>query len=142
MNRQTTGREGHRGPRHGRAAILALFAAVVLLAAGALGQTLDEADRLAGSSQWKEAAAAYRRITETIPADGRAWSGLGESELQQGHYDAAQQAFQHAIELKYRPLVNQVNLARTFARGGEHAKALAILRDIAQSQNAGRVRPI
>jgi hypothetical protein len=62
--------------------------------------------------------------------------------LQLGQYDSALDAFQHAIELKYRPLLNQVNLARTYAKSGNAPKAIEMLSTIAQSENAGRVRPV
>jgi tetratricopeptide (TPR) repeat protein len=42
------------------------------------------------------AAAVYRELTDRNPADSEAWAGLGEAELEEGQYRAAQSAFLRA----------------------------------------------
>jgi tetratricopeptide (TPR) repeat protein len=116
----------------------------LVMSANALGQdsrALDEAERLAAASKLNDARTAFKVIVEKSPDSGRAWTGLGDVELQLEHYDLALQAFARAVSLKYRPLVNEVNQARTFAKSGDPSKALAILAKIAESEDGGRIRP-
>lgn len=100
------------------------------------------ADDLLNQSKWKQAAAAYQAITTHEPANGGAWQNPGESFLQQHKNKEAIAAFEHAINLPYRPVSNQVNLARAYADANDRVQAIAELRKVVESGNGARVQPI
>jgi tetratricopeptide (TPR) repeat protein len=108
------------------------------------GQTspIEKADALFNESRWAEAGSAYRTITATDPKNGAAWQNLGECFLQQHKASEAAVAFERAIQIPFRPVLNKVNLARVYGDANDHAKALAELQEIIESGNGGRVRPI
>ena len=126
-------------------ALLLIAAFAVLISGYAFAQqsaAQTAADTLLADSKWEEAAKAYAAITAKEPDNGPAWQNLGEALLQAKKYDAALQAFDHASTIKYRPLVNQVNRARTFAAKGDRAQAINVMREVVASGNGGRVRPV
>ncbi len=127
-----------------------LSLALILLFAGATraSQTppanpaMAAANDLFNQSKWPEAASAYAAITAAEPNNGAAWQNLGESQLQQ-HKDAeAIAAFDHALALPYRPVLNHLNLARAYADAKDKTKSLAQLQEVLDSGYGGQLRPL
>jgi hypothetical protein len=126
--------------------ICALSIALVLLFATAARaeQTpaMTAANDLFNQSKWTGAATAYAAITASEPANGAAWQNLGESLLQQ-HKDAeAIAAFEHALALPYRPVLNHLNLARGYADAKDKTKSFAELQKVIDSGHGGQLRPL
>jgi len=103
---------------------------------------MQAAGELFNQSKWSEAAKAYADITAKDPKNGAAWTNLGESLIQQHKSAAAAEAFQHAIDAGFRPVLNQVNVARAFADANDRGKVLSLLQKVVDSGNGGRMRPI
>jgi tetratricopeptide (TPR) repeat protein len=103
---------------------------------------MQAAAELFNQSKWPEAAKAYADITARDPKNGAAWMNLGESLLQLHKPDAAADAFQRAIQAGFRPVLNQVNVARASADAHDRAKVLSMLQQVVDSGNGGRMRPI
>jgi hypothetical protein len=104
--------------------------------------TMATAAELFNQSKWPQATAAYKAITANEPNNGAAWQNLGECLLQTHQHAAAVAAFEHAIAAGFRPVLNQVNLARVYADANDHAKAMLELRQVADSDGGGRIRPL
>ncbi len=120
-----------------------LIMVIILAALSARAQPASasqSADALFAESKWEQAAHAYAHITTNDPANAPAWQHLGECYLQLRRFDDAIRAFQHAIDLKYRPLMTQVDLARVYAAKSEPRRALDVLREVAATGQAPRVR--
>jgi hypothetical protein len=100
------------------------------------------ANDLLAQSKWPEAAKAFADIAAKDPKNGAAWENLGESLLQQHQQEDAIEAFDHAAQNGFRPVLNQVNIARAYADAHDHTKALAALQQVVDSGNGGRMRPI
>jgi len=113
-----------------------------LVTAAQQSPAMQAAGELFNQSKWPEAAKAYADITAREPKNGAAWTNLGESLLQQHKPAAAAEAFQHAIQAGFRPVLNQVNVARAFADAHDRAKVLSLLQQVVDSGNGGRMRPI
>ena len=126
--------------------LIALCIASIGVSAAALSAqqppTLQSADELLGQSKWADAAAAYTAITTKDATNGAAWQNLGESLLQQHKVNEAAEAFERAIELPYRPLLNHLNLARVYASAKDHEKAIAQLQFLADSGQGARLRSL
>jgi tetratricopeptide (TPR) repeat protein len=103
---------------------------------------MASATELLNQSKWPEAAAAFTAITASEPGNGAAWQNLGESLLQQHKDAAAVAAFQRAIAIPYRPILNRVNAARAYSDAKDHAKAMAELQKVIDSGYAGQLRPV
>jgi tetratricopeptide (TPR) repeat protein len=100
------------------------------------------ANELFNESKWAEAAAAYSTIVANEPKNGGAWQNLGESLLQQ-HKDAdAVAAYERALAIPYRPVLNRVNVARAYADAKDRAKAMAELQKVIDSGYGGQLRPV
>src|ERR1700722_20201366 len=130
--------------------ICALSIALVMLFAGAVrarqtpstNPAITSANDLFSQSKWMEAASAYAAITASEPTNGAAWQNLGESLLQQ-HKDAeAIAAFEHALALPYRPVLNHLNLARAYADAKDKTKSFAELQKVIDSGHGGQLRPL
>ncbi len=104
--------------------------------------TMASATELFNQSKWQEAAAEYKAITANEPNNGTAWQNLGECLLQTHDDAAAVAAFDHAIAAGFRPLLNQVNLARVYGDAQDHAKAMLELQKVIDSGGGGRMRPV
>jgi tetratricopeptide (TPR) repeat protein len=104
--------------------------------------TMQNADELFSQSKWADAAAAYTAIAAIEPANGAAWQNLGESFLQQHKDKEAAEAFERAISIPYRPLLNHLNLARVYADARNREKTIAQLQLLADSGQGGRLRPL
>jgi tetratricopeptide (TPR) repeat protein len=109
-------------------------------ASGQLAPSSQQADALFADSKWEQAARAYGEITEKEPANAPAWQHLGECNLQLQRFNDAIQAFQHAIDLKYRPLMTKVDIARAHAAKGDAQRALDLLKELAATGQAPRLR--
>lgn len=109
---------------------------------GQESQQMQAARELLLQSKWTEAAKAYADITAKDPKNGAAWQNLGESLLQQHQQQAAIEAFRRAAQLGFRPILNQLNIARGYADAHDKVNALAALQEIVDSGNGGRMRPI
>ena len=103
--------------------------------------TQTAADEFFTHSEWEKAAQAYSQLTAADSQNAPAWQNLGECDLQLRKFDEAIRAFQRAAELKYRPFVNQVNVARAYAEKNDRDSAFKVLRYIAAAGQGGRVRP-
>jgi hypothetical protein len=104
--------------------------------------TMQTANDLLAQSKWPEAAKAFANITSKDPQNGAAWQNLGESLLQQHKQQAAVEAFGRAAKAGFRPVLNQLNIARAYADARDRAKALAALQQVVDSGNGGRMRPV
>ena len=103
---------------------------------------MTDANELFAKSEWDHAAAAYEKITAGETGNGLAWQNLGESLLRMRKYDEATRAFGKAVEVKFRPLVNMVNLARVEAEKGDRDGALKWIGEIVATGQGGRLRPV
>lgn len=122
---------------------IVVVAVVLLWAMAACAQespAMAAANDLFARSDWAKAVQAYSQITVQEPANGLAWQNLGESNLQLKKYDPAVQAFRHAAQLMFRPLVNMVNVARALAAQGDRAAAFAQLHEVAATGKGSGVR--
>jgi hypothetical protein len=104
--------------------------------------TMQSADEFFSQSNWADAAAAYSAIVAKEPANGAAWQNLGESLLQQHKDKEAAEAFERAISVPYRPLVNHLNLARVYADARDPEKTIVQLQFLVDSGQGGRLRPL
>lgn len=119
------------------------FALALVLTPAAFAQqsSTQAADDFFNHSDWQNAALAYAKVTAAEPQNGLAWQNLGESQLQLHKYADSIAAFQHAVDLKFRPLVNQVNQARAYAEKGDRDAAMSALNQVAATGQGGRARP-
>jgi tetratricopeptide (TPR) repeat protein len=99
----------------------------------------QSADALFAESKWEQAAHAYAEITANDPANGPAWQHLGECYLQLRRFDDAIKAFQHSVDLKYRPLMTKVDIARAYVAKDDTHRALDTLKEVAASGLAPRI---
>ena len=60
--------------------------------------------------------------------------------MQLQRFDEAIKAFQRAVDLNYRPLMTKVDLARVYAAKSETGRALDVLKEVAASGQAPRLR--
>jgi len=127
-------------------AILLVFLGISLISAAIAraeqSPAMEAAGELFNQSKWVEAAKAYTDITAKDPKNGPAWTNLGESLLQLHKTEAAAVAFERAIQVGFRPVLNQVNAARAYAEAHDRAKVLSLLQQVIDSGNGGRMRPI
>ncbi len=93
----------------------------------------QSADALFAQSKWDQAAQAYADITATDPANGPAWQHLGECYLQLRRFDDAIKAFQHSVDLNYRPLMTKVDIARAYVAKEDTRHALDTLKEVASA---------
>ena len=98
------------------------------------------ADALFADSKWEQAAQLYIQITVKDPANGVAWKNLGECDLQLGKFTDAQQAFTHAVQQSFQPLLNKINLARAQAAAGDTNATLNTLKEVAATGKASVLR--
>lgn len=97
-----------------KASLVVVFVLTTLSASAQQGSATQSADALFAESKWEQAAHAYADITGNDPANGPAWQHLGECYLQLRRFDEAIKAFQHSVDLKYRPLMTKVDIARAY----------------------------
>jgi tetratricopeptide (TPR) repeat protein len=117
-----------------------MISILVALACHASGQQAPSADALFTEAKWEQAARAYTEITAKEPANGPAWQHLGECDIHLQRYDDALNAFQHVVDLKYRPLMTKVDMARVYVSKADTRRALDLLKQVAASGNAPRLR--
>lgn len=117
--------------------------AVLLLAVSAFAQqsTLDQANDAFSKQDFQRAATLFQQAASADPKSGAAWEGLGMASLKSGKFDEAEQAFNRAVELKWRPYLNRLNIARVAAKQGNSAKAFQILNDLVSSGRASQLLP-
>jgi len=114
----------------------------ILLALLAVASPLEDANRLLAAAKWNEAAAAFSRIVESDPANANAWMGLGEAQLQRKDLRGARRSFERTLTLGFRPVLNQVNLARVYALEGDRDGVLSVLRALVEAGRGGQARAI
>lgn len=125
-----------------RCVLIMVFAVTGSVSHAQQSPQVAAANELFNESKWAEAAAAYSTIVANEPKNGGAWQNLGESLLQQ-HKDAdAAAAFERALAIPYRPVLNRVNVARAYAHAKDHAKAMAELQKVIDSGYGGQLRPV
>ncbi|MGZ7057424.1 MAG: tetratricopeptide repeat protein, partial [Candidatus Angelobacter sp.] len=123
-----------------------LFVTVLTLAAlschasGQQAPSSQAADALFAESQWEQAARSYADITAKEPANGAAWQHLGECDIQLQRFDDAIRAFHHAVDLKYRPLMAKVDIARAYVAKADTRHALDVLKEVSATGQAPRLR--
>jgi len=125
--------------------VIAMAAIACCMAAPVLAQpspAMTAANDLFAKSDWEQAAGAYEKITAGEPGNGLAWQNLGESQLRLRKYDDATRAFGKALDIKFRPLINMVNLARAQAAKGDRDAALKTIEQIVATGQGGRMRPL
>src|SRR6478609_6071117 len=123
-------------PISGGKTILILLLSMVMLGGHASAQQASasqQADTLFAEAKWEQAAQAYASITTQDPANGPAWQHLGECDLQLQRFDDSIKAFQHAVDLKYRPLMTKVDIARAYVAKDETRHALDTLKELTAS---------
>ena len=120
--------------------VLIILSLTILCCATGAQTTSSSADALFGDSKWEQAAQAYAEITAKDPANGPAWQHLGECYVQLQRFDDAIKAFQHSVDLKYRPLMTKVDIARAYAAKADTRRALDVLKDVAATGQAPRLR--
>jgi len=123
--------------------IVIMLLSLVTLAGHASAQQVSasqSADTLFADSKWERAAHAYADIAAKDPMNGPAWQKLGECDLQIKRFDDAISAFQHAVDLKYRPLMTKVDIARAYAAKADTRHALDVLKEVAATGQAPRLR--
>lgn len=123
--------------------ILTMLLSLVALgghAGGEQASASQQADALFAESKWEQAARAYAEITAKDPANGLAWQHLGQCDIQLQRFDGAIQAFQHAVDLKYRPLMTKVDIARAYVAKADTRRALDVLKELAATGQAPRLR--
>ena len=117
--------------RFEKAVIIMVFTLATFLAGAQQAPASQSADALFAQSKWDQAAQAYADITANDPANGPAWQHLGECYLQLRHFDDAIKAFQHSVDLKYRPLMTKVDIARAYVAKDDTRRALDTLKEVA-----------
>ena len=122
-----------------KAVLIVVFIMAALSASAQQGSVSQSADALFAESKWEQAAHAYADITANDPANGHAWQHLGECYLQLRRFDDAIKAFQHSVDLKYRPLMTKVDIARAYVAKDETRRALDTLKEVAASGLAPRI---
>lgn len=123
--------------------IMIMVLILVTFAGHSSGQqapSLQAADTLFAESKWAEAAPIYAEITAKDPANGPAWQHLGECDLHLQRFDDAIKAFQHAVDLKHRPLMTKVDIARAYVAKDDTRHALDVLKQLAATGQATRLR--
>ncbi len=83
----------------------------------------EEAQQAVESGQWKEAAAAFRKIVTASPDDARAWHMLGFSLHSLGELDQALEAHLKAASFEDTAGVGTYNVACVYALKGDKDKA-------------------
>jgi len=122
-----------------KAVLIVVFILAALSGSAQQGSATQSADALFAESKWEQAAHAYADITANDPANGPAWQHLGECYLQLRRFDDAIKAFQHSVDLKYRPLMTKVDIARAYVAKDETRRALDTLKEVAASGLAPRI---
>ena len=102
---------------------------------------LDQANAALNASDYAKAATLFQQATASDASNGAAWEGLGTATLALGRLDDSEKAFQHAIDLKWRPFLNRLNQARVAAQSGNNAKAIQLLQEVIASGRAPQLRP-
>lgn len=114
----------------------------LLIATSALAQsTLDQANDAYAKQDFSRAATLFQQAAAADAKSGAAWEGVGMASLKSAKYDDAEKAFQHAIDLQWRPYLNRLNIARVAAKQGDSAKAIQILNDLVASGRASQLLP-
>ena len=118
---------------------LSIFISATLGAAQSVSPA-QQADELFTDSKWEQAARAYSEILAKDQANGAAWHQLGECYIHLQRFDDAIKAFQHAVDLKYRPLMTKVDIARAYVAKVDTRHALDVLKEVAATGQAPRLR--
>ena len=98
------------------------------------------ADSLFAAQKWAEALAAYTPVMSAEPANGPAWTNVGESQLQLGHFDDAIAAFAKAENLKFRPMLNIINQARAYAAKRDDAHVMTSIQRVIDGGAGGALK--
>jgi hypothetical protein len=128
---------------HPRPSAMRQLIVCVLLTGLALAQqsALDRANDAYSKQDYATAATLFQQAAGADPKSGAAWEGMGMASLKLGHLDDSEQAFNHAVELKWRPYLNRLNIARVAAKQGNSAKAFQILNELVASGKASQLLP-
>jgi tetratricopeptide (TPR) repeat protein len=119
---------------------LSIFIGATLGAAQSVSPAQQAADALFTEAKWEQAARAYSEILAKDQANGVTWQQLGECNIQLQRFDDAIKAFQHAVDLKYRPLMTKVDIARAYVAKVDTRHALDVLKEVAATGQAPRLR--
>lgn len=115
----------------------------LLLAVTAFAQQspLEEANDAYSKQDFARAARLFQQAAAADAKSGAAWEGLGMASLKLAQLDESEKAFSQAVELKWRPYLNRLNLARVAAKRGDDARAFQILGDLVASGKASQLLP-
>jgi len=102
--------------------------------APALQQALERAVEHHGRGQLEEAEALYREILAGFPTDPDAHNRLGRALMELGHYQAARQSYQEALELDPNHTQAEFNLAYALINQSQTnlPQAIELLEGLAQ----------
>jgi tetratricopeptide (TPR) repeat protein len=64
---------------------------------------------------WRETEQHFAQYVQSHPQSGRAWSNLGYARIEGDRPEASADAFQRALELRYRPATTMYNLACAYS---------------------------
>lgn len=112
-----------------RSVLVAL--SVVPGAAMAQSPAMVRADSAYQRHDWSTAASLYSAIVRGDSANGRAWFRLGASLTSQRRWQGAVDAYQHAVDLRFLPMVAELRLSSTYAQMQETPTAVAHFRKAA-----------
>lgn len=87
----------------------------------------ERADEDFEASRWDGAITGYSSLIKADGKDARSWYRLGYSYHALEKYNAAIEAYQHAIDLKFNRMLAQFNIACAYARMEDNDKAIAAL---------------
>ena len=76
---------------------------------------------------WREVEQHFAEYVQRHPQSGRAWSNLGYARIEGDRPEAAVQAFQRALDLRYRPATTMYNLACAYSLLDRRDEAFAWL---------------
>jgi tetratricopeptide (TPR) repeat protein len=76
---------------------------------------------------WREIEQHFAEYVQSHPQSGRAWSNLGYARIEGDRPEASVEAFQRALELRYRPATTMYNLACAYSLMDRKDEAFAWL---------------
>ncbi len=78
-------------------------------------------------SVWRESEEHFVEYTQRHPQSGRAWFNLGYARIEGERLEGAAEAFQRALDLRYRPATTMYNLACAYSLMDRKEEAFAWL---------------
>jgi len=101
-----------------------LFLSVAIASIALAQAPTTEGDALFAKGDWAGAAREFQRVIQSHPDDGRAFFRLGSALHRLGKFDEAAEAYQAAVRLEFQAPYAAAAVARSYAAGGNSAKAV------------------